>query len=169
MSETLPDNVNLLSPLNFIFTIKKTPNINYHCQSVNIPGISMGNAEQPNPYVNVPVAGDHIIFGDLNIDFKVDEDLSNYLEIFNWMKGIGFPDSNEQYADLNSQYRGLGVLSDATCLILNSAKNPNVRVDYVDIFPISLSDIYLDSREVDVNVAIASATFKISSFNITKL
>lgn len=169
MSETLPNTVNLLSPLNFIFTIKKTPNVNYHCQSVNVPGISMGNADQPNPYVNVPVPGDHIQFGDLNIEFKIDENMANYLEIFDWIKGIGFPDTNQQYADLIARYRGEGVLSDATCLILNSAKNPNVRIDYIDIFPVSLSDIYLDTRETDVNVAVASVTFKISSFNITKL
>ena len=32
-------------------------------------------------------------FGDLSLRFLVDEDLTNYMEIQKWMRGLGFPES----------------------------------------------------------------------------
>ena len=39
-------------------------------------------------------------FEDFKLRFLVDEDLENYMEIHNWMTGLGFPYSLEQYKEL---------------------------------------------------------------------
>ena len=44
--------------------------------------------------------GDTLDFEDLEITFLVNEDLSNYREIHDWMIGIGFPKNNEQFTDI---------------------------------------------------------------------
>ena len=36
-------------------------------------------------------------FGDLSLRFLVDEDLTNYMEIQKWMRGLGFPESLQEF------------------------------------------------------------------------
>ena len=55
-------------------------------------GLDLGVATQNNYLTDIPRPGEKITFGDLTLSFLVDEDLSNYLEIQNWMRGIGFPE-----------------------------------------------------------------------------
>ena len=96
--DNTPNNRNFMSPLNFKFQIKKTPNVNFFIQKVNVPEITLPDATSSTPLVNVPYPGDHLIYGTLNITFKVDEDFQNYMEIHNWMKALGKPKEYEQYA-----------------------------------------------------------------------
>ena len=49
----------------------------------NIPEMTLGVAEQPTPFKDIPVPGDKIQFGDLQLRFLVDEDLENFMEIQN--------------------------------------------------------------------------------------
>ena len=83
--------------------------------------------------------GDHPEFGTLQITFKVDEDLANYLEIWNWLIKLGFPESFEQYAQLGNLNTGVGngPVSDATLSILNSSMSTNLQVDFINLFPTS--------------------------------
>ena len=46
---------------------------------------------------DIPVPGDKLCFGDLEITFLVDENLENYREIHGWMYGIGFPKEETIY------------------------------------------------------------------------
>ena len=73
-----PSNRNFLSPLNFKFTIKKAPHVNFFIQKVNVPQIILKPPIAGNPFTNIPYPGDHIDYSTLEITFKVDEDLQNY-------------------------------------------------------------------------------------------
>ena len=66
--------------------------ISFFGNSINIPAISMGNATQPTYLKDLPIPGDKMEFEDLNVRFLVDENLENYMEIQNWMRGLGFPE-----------------------------------------------------------------------------
>jgi hypothetical protein len=48
----------------------------------------------------LPTPGDIIEFGDLSLRFLVDENLENYMEIQNWIRGLGFPENLQQFDDL---------------------------------------------------------------------
>ena len=85
VSDNQPTNLNYLSQLGFRFAIKKLPNVNYFCQSVSLPSISIGAAEFNTPFGVVPRPGDKIAYSTLPIRFKVDEDFRNYIEIHDWM------------------------------------------------------------------------------------
>jgi hypothetical protein len=61
--------------------------------SANIPGMTLGIANQPTYLKDIPTPGDKIEFDDFTIRFLVDENLENYMEIQNWIRGLGFPES----------------------------------------------------------------------------
>ena len=73
----------------------------------------------PTPLINIPLPGEHMKFDDLEIIFKVDDDLTNYIELFNWFIALGKPDSYSQYADIAAEpiASGLGITCDISALI----------------------------------------------------
>lgn len=173
ITTTEPTNKNFLSPLGFKFVIQKTPNVNYFVQSVGLPSITLGNTSFPTPFVRTPIAGDHIEYGDLALTFKVDESMKNYLELYNWITAIGFPDNFDQAKAVDPKFvttgSGEGTYSDATLIVLSSAMNPIHEINFVDAFPISLTDFQFDSRNSDVEYIEASVVFKFRTFNIKSL
>ena len=169
--DNTPINRNFLSPLNFKFTIKKAPNVNFFIQKVNIPSVTLGAPVSNNPFVKIPYPGDHLEYGELSITFKVDEDLQNYLEIFNWITSLGKPQSWQQRADIQAiaSYTGDGVYSDISVIALNSKKNANYETIYVDAFPVNISPVVFNTTDTDVDYISASATFKYTYFTIAKI
>lgn len=163
-----PSNVNFLNPKNFLFQIKKTPNLNYYVQNVNLPGVYLQNPEQGTPFVRIPKPGDHIHYDEIMVNYIVDENMKNFLEIHNWVKALGFPDNFDQYDAINSidQVTGLGKASDISLFVLNSDRNPMFDVRFKDAFPISSSSIIFDSTGSDVNYLVAAATFVYRSYDI---
>ena len=57
----------------------------------NIPGVSMAQASQYTPFVDIAVVGDKLQYDNFNMTFMVDESLQNYMEMYDWVKNIGFP------------------------------------------------------------------------------
>ena len=163
-----PTNNNFLSPFNFKFQIKKTPNLNFFVQTVNIPGISIPPVDQHNPLVAIPHSGDHIMYDEILMSFKVDEDLANYLEIHNWIRALGFPERYAEYRALSklAQTSGLGIKSDISLLVLNSNQVPKFNVVFKDAFPIQLSSIIFDTTQEDLMYIDASATFRYRNYDI---
>ena len=82
-------NRNFLSPVGFKFALKRSPKTAFFCNQANIPDLNLGVTEQPNYLRQIPTPGDMIDFGDLNLRFLVDEDLKNFMEIQNWIRGLG--------------------------------------------------------------------------------
>lgn len=169
--DNTPSNRNFLSPLNFKFTIKKAPHVNFFIQKVNIPSMTIVNPQPNNPFIKTPIPGEHIDYGELNIVFKVDEDLQNYMEIRNWLVGLGKPENFEQYRALEEKepISGEGIYSDISLMILSSTKMPNYEVTYVDAFPVTLSELVFNTTDPDVNYIEASSTFKYTYYTITNI
>jgi hypothetical protein len=169
--DNTPSNKNFLSPLNFKFQIKKAPHVNFFIQKVNIPSIALPSPQPNNPFVKVPIPGEHLNFGDMTITFKVDEDLQNYLEIYNWVIALGKPQNYNQFKTINEKplISGDGIYSDISLLVLSSTKMPNYEITYVDAFPVELSQIVFNTTDTDVNYIEASATFKYTYYTITNI
>jgi len=169
--DNTPENKNFLSPLNFKFQIKKAPHVNFFIQKVNIPGITMLSPSPSNPFVKTPYPGDHLVFGDLSIAFKVDEDLQNYLELHNWLRALGKPENFEQYKNIQDKplMSGDGIYSDISVVVLSSTKMPNYEITYADAFPTSLSDLTFNTTDTNVNFITATATFKYTYYTITNI
>ena len=56
--------------------------------------------QQPTYLRDIPTPGDKVDFGDLTLRFLVDEDLKNFMEIQKWIRGLGFPESTQEFRDL---------------------------------------------------------------------
>lgn len=168
MSATVnqPANANFLSPLGFTFKIKKTPTLNYFVQSVSLPDLSIGSIDVPNPFAKIPYAGTQLSYGELSVTFKVDEDFANYLELHNWLTGMGFPKGFDQYRELENKPIGEKTYSDISLMIHTSSKNPNIEVVFYDAFPLSLSALTFDTTTEDVQHVSCTAAFKYGRYII---
>lgn len=158
-------NVNFLSPLGFRFTMNRTPNVNYFCQQATLPTISMTEYNQVSPFVNNPYPGDKLIYEPLALRFRVDENLVNYLEIHNWLEGLGHPDNLDQYKAIDEK----GIKTDGSLIILTSNQNPSVRIAFQDMFPLSLSPLAFDVTQTDVEYLEADVQFRYRRFTLEKL
>ena len=173
ITESIPENRNFLSPLGFKFDIKKTPDVNYFVQSVNIPSVTLGETNVPTPFVKLPFAGDHIQYGALVVTFRVDEEMRNYMELFTWLRETGFPNSFSEYKSIDQKEQnkmsGQGIYSDASLLILNSARKPIVEVNFRKLYPVTLTDLQFDARNVDVDYIDTTCSFNFQTFDINWL
>ena len=169
--EDTPINKNFLSPLNFKFTIKKAPHVNFFIQKVGVPEMVLPAPVATNPMVNIPYPGDHIKYGDLSFTFKVDEDLQNYLEIHNWLRALGKPTDYEEHKVISEKalVTGDGIFSDISLMVLSSTKMANYEVVFVDAHPISLSGLTFNTTDTDVNYIEASASFKYVYYDINNI
>lgn len=164
-----PTNSNFLSPLGFKFAIKKTPLTNYFVQAVSLPSISIGSGEVPNPFIKFRLPGTNLTFGSFSITFKVDEDMKNYMEIYNWLIEMGFPDSFDQYNGSSVSGDGTSIYSDCTLTVLSSAMNPNKEITFIECYPTALSSLTFSSTSTDVTYVEATATFDCRKFEIRQL
>jgi hypothetical protein len=163
-----PVNKNMLSGLGFTFNLKRLPGVNFFASQVNVPGI-VGNAVmQASPFKPIVRAYDKLEYNELSVTFKVDEDMQNYLEIFDWMVGVGFPTSFEERRMLESN-QGNGLFSDGQVVIQTSKRNTNLELNFVDLLPVSLTDLQLDARAQDVDYLEATVSFRYNYYTIKRL
>jgi hypothetical protein len=172
-------NRNFLAPTGFKFALRRSPAVAFFCNQANIPSLDLGIAEQPTYLKNLDVPGDKIQFGDLNLRFLVDEDLVNYMEIQNWIRGLGYPEKITEFGDLEKTavlgvetkfgQSGDDIYSDATLQILSSSLVPQFQVVFSDCFPYSLSTVTFDATDTDVEYFTADVSFKYSIYRITDL
>ena len=164
-------NRNFLSPAGFKFSLAKAPKVDFFSQSVSIPNIDLGVAVQTSYLRDIPVPGDKLSYGDLSVDFFIDENLENYLQIERWMRSLGFPETIAEAVSLDPQKDSLldGARSDGTLLIYNSSFNPVARVNFKDMFPSALTPVPFTADVTDINYIMATATFKYTIFNVESL
>jgi len=158
---------NFMSPLEFVVTVSRLPNVQFFTQNVVIPSLNLQLVDQPTPFKLIPVPGDRVSYGDLPLSFIIDESMNNYIEVFNWIKALGFPENFTQYDTLKDSNDGL--LTDISIIIMNSHKNPNIQMDFVDCFPSNLSDVQLDTTQTDVVYPQATVNFIFRDLKITQL
>ena len=172
------ENRNFLSPVGFKFSLKRSPGVAYFCNQANIPDITLGVTEQPNYLRQIPTPGDMIDFGDLNLRFLVDEDLKNYMELQNWIRGLGFPESVQEFRDLEQDgvvprrdyvQSGQDIYSDGTLQILSSNFVSKFNVNFKDLWPYSLTTLAFDATDTDIEYFTADVAFKYTAYNLTDL
>jgi hypothetical protein len=180
MSDFNPiENRNFLVPTGFKFKLDKAPAVAFFCNQANIPSLDLGIAIQPSYLKDIERPGDKLTFGDLTVNFLVDEDLKNYMEIQNWLRGLGYPENLEQIYDLqivkgnrayNERSRTMeNVFSDATLAVLNSSNITNFFVKFRECFPYSLTSMNFDTTDTDVQYFTAEASFKYTYYEITDI
>lgn len=149
----MPDQNNL-SQLNFRFKLSITPELEYRAQTVNIPGLNLGTASIPTPMVPYFNPG-NLSYDELSIQFMIGEKMGDYLEIFNWMEKLGYPDRLDEYSL---------VKSDCSVFILNNNLQPQIHIRFTDVYPVSLSPIEFDSTLSEIQYAKSTVNFKFNRY-----
>ena len=163
-------NRNFLAPVGFKFILAKYPKVSFFSNSARIPEISLGTAIQPSYLKDIDVPGEKLTYGDLVIRFLVDENMQNYMAVHNWLKGIGFPETPQQFKDQVTDVDGIKdekeVFSDGSLHILNSNFQDVAIVRFNDLFPVGLTSLEFDATETDINYFTAEATMRYTVYNI---
>ena len=100
--------------------------------------------------------------------------MTNYMAIHNWITGLGFPNSAQDYRDLLTNQDDITqpldskrAFSDGSLYILNSNYNTTAIVKFKDLFPVSLTSLEFDSTQTDIQYFTAEASFKYTIYDIT--
>jgi hypothetical protein len=169
------ENRNFLSPLGFKFTLNRAPKVAFFGNSANIPSMTLGVAVQTTYLKDIDTPGDKIVFEDFSLRFLVDENLENYMEIYNWIRGLGYPESLQEIYDFQTSNpvfqqpdkSQMNLYSDGTLQVLTSKENPNFKITFKDMWPYSLSTLQFDATSEDIQYFTADVTFKYTIYNIT--
>ena len=157
-------NINNINDNNFAFSIKELPMVSLFSQSFSVPGIHLGRATVPTPLVDYNIPGEKIEFEDLTITFLVDEHILNYIEIFNWMTALGFPQDTDQFKAIELHNTPFNQMSDIIMTITSNKFNPHTSIHFVDCFPIDLSPLDFTNINVTVSPLIATVAFEYSYY-----
>lgn len=164
-------NRNFLTGVGFKFTLGKYPKIDFFSNSARIPELSLDTAVQPTYLKNIDVPGEKLTYGDFTLRFLVDENMENYISVYNWLNGLGFPEETSQFRELTTDVSGTRDLkqgfSDGTLRILNSNFNEVAKVKFKDLFPVSLTSLDFDATSTDVSYFTAEATFKYTIYELS--
>ena len=164
------NNRNFLAPVGFKFALSKYPKVSFFSNTARIPDISLGTAIESTYLKDIDIPGEKLTYGELNVRFLVDENLENYMKIHNWLTGLGFPESPQQFIDITKneevQRDKKEQYSDGSLHILNSNYNDIAVVKFKDLFPVYLTSLEFDATESDINYFTAEANFKYTLYNI---
>ena len=165
------DNRNFLSGVGFKFNLTKFPKVDFFSNSARIPELNLELTRQPSYLKNIDVPGERLTYGDFTLRFLVDENMENYISVYNWLKGLGFPESPKQFKDLTTDVDGQRdpkeAFCDGTLRILNSNYREVAKVKFNDLFPVSLTSLEFDATNTDIQFFTAEATFKYTIYNLT--
>ena len=52
------------------------------------------------------IPGDKLTYGDFSLRFLVDENMENYMSVHNWLTGLGYPETTQQFKDFDNNDDG---------------------------------------------------------------
>ncbi len=167
-STSQASNQNYLKAQSFQFKLQKAPKMTYNCQAGPLPGISFDSIPLYTAGRTVPMhlAALNPTYDDLELRFMVDEKLENWKEIYDWMTSI---QNAKEFGDGSTQDGPIDGMSDGSLLILTSAYNPVVQIDFLNLFPKTLSGLDFDSASLEAEPALATVTFAYQAYNVTVL
>lgn len=158
-----------LATLHFDLTIQKLPSVSFMVTKVQIPGMAIDNPSLLTPFVKVPLPGDKVQFDELGIGFKVDAMMQNWLEIYKWIYGIGFPQQFPDRAAVEPSGTIKDLYSDLSLVILDYHKQPILQANFVDVMPKSLGGFMLRTGDTSVEYVESTVNFVYRQFTITQL
>tara|TARA_B100000579_G_C22690296_1_gene784669 strand:- start:400 stop:963 length:564 start_codon:yes stop_codon:yes gene_type:complete len=173
-----PTNLNYLSPINFDFQISKLPKVKYFLTGVTLPSVNFSETTHETTLaIQSYLPGDSVTFDPLLITFLVDEDMTNYQEIYNWIIQLGPGYDTDDFRTLtgatktttgfsNRSADFAEMYSDATLIVNTSSNNANVEFMFEDCFPTSLGNIEFTSNADGQEYATCDLTLRYTLFKI---
>ena len=161
----------------FKWMIDGSPDLTFFAQSVTLPSITSGPVGRPTPFVRIPEVGDHIVFGDLNVTYQIDNAFKTYFSLFAWMRGYGHPTSYQEILDFNASRRNILARPNpqprdiqkttATLLVLQPDNDSSVaEIFFEDVFPIGLGRLAFETTPAEPPVLTCTVNFAYTDFQV---
>ena len=166
LDTVVSENNNLLQPSGFKVQInrKKFPNLEFFATGVIHPAMTASPVEQAFRRVSsIPFAADKITFGEVVIETLLDENLTAYKEVYNWMNYI--INVNDVAPTLVTVERPASY-AEIKVMVLNSHNNVTNTITYYGAIPVSLGDVPLLSTSGDVQYVNCPISFRFIQFDI---
>tara|TARA_E500000178_G_C16586773_1_gene558568 strand:- start:88 stop:555 length:468 start_codon:yes stop_codon:yes gene_type:complete len=155
MSTNLTDNLNMLGPSGFKVTINSNEfaNLQFFCTTATVPSISQGEVQESMQNNIAYFPGGTVEYDQFSISFIVDEEMKNYIEMFNWIKDnrIGAPK-----------------IKDITLSILSNKSTTNKQILFHDAFPVSLGELSFSTQDTSVEYITCDVTFRYNIFEFIR-
>lgn len=167
-----PDNMSLLNPNEFRFFLHRAPYLTFFVQTVFLPSISLPAAIEGNPFTDIKVPGDHIEWDSLIVKFLVDEDLQGWREMYDWMRGMGFPETFDEYKkarrDGDNKNKSAWEVFTSDCSVFTNTGHRNVNIEYLfqSAWPTKLTSPKLDTTNPNQPVVTCQCTFNYLLYDV---
>ena len=162
----LTTNINYLQPTGFKVVIdrKKFGNLEFFAQSIDHPNVSISSAEIPFRRANLHMAGDKLTFGQLSANIILDENMSAYTEMYNWVKRLVEEENTTKYDNRYSNDPTTSI--DISVIVLSSSNNQVRKIKYIDCVPIDIGAVNFQSTTQEVTYLTFPVTFAFTYFEI---
>ena len=152
----LDANINLLSPTGFkmVFTKPELKGLEFYLQSVDLPTVSVGEANYSTPKLNVQLGGDKLVYDPFTANVLCDEKMDNFAAIYKWLNDT---------VNVDSLY---DLICDVSLIVLNSSNNETRTVNFKNCYPNSMSGIAFDTGASEVQYASFSVTFRYDYYEV---
>jgi hypothetical protein len=170
-------NVNQLLGNHFRFQLEALPDLTQFAQSITIPSVISGAVPRATPLTRIQETGDTLAFGSLTVSYIIDNGFKSYTSLFWWMKGYGFPHTNEEVENFR-QIRASRIATprplvrdlektNATLWILEpDTERALVEIRFSDVFPTTLGELSFSTTDGDAPNLATSATFACTEFDV---
>lgn len=141
----------------------RIPGVNYYCQSVVIPSISVSPLEISSPLLGTPLyePGTSAIHSDLVLSFLVDRDLKNYRELHNWFTSLG---PNVDYSRVGLMNRA--VVDYCSVHLLSPKFQFTTTIRFTGVYPKSVPALPMAHNKSDAEPVVLRASFGFTYFEI---
>jgi hypothetical protein len=170
-----PQNTAYLQASKYMLVFDRIGPVTYFCQSVNLPGISLGEAPWSTPIANLKSPGTKLSWNPLNINFIVDEKLATVKQLKDWFLSIASPEGFGERNSLRNKQNAMATdkklpnLGTGILTILSNLNNPTTRVEFINIWPTNMTDIQFDVKLSADQPPTVDATFNYDYYTITDI
>lgn len=148
MSNFNQPDLNVAYNVNFKMVFLQAPELDYFCQNVTMPGLSLGEVDTPWQNFGGYTPGNRLNYEPLTMNFLLMESMDNYFYLVDWMKRVA------DKGAIKDQ------VQDASLVIMNNNRLGNKVIKYIGMFPTNISDLSLESNVQDALPLTFNATFR---------
>jgi hypothetical protein len=167
-----PVNTNLLQPTKFLLTFSRTPNAQYFCEEVNLPGLTVSETIHNTPLVDLYSPGTKLIYDYFSVTFKVDEDLQVYSDIHDWLRGMAPVTVPDDFNALKARVMAQTTrpeYSDGILTIMSNLNNPKIYIKFKNLYPTNLTALDFSTKDSADTIVTTSVNFRFDYYDIERV
>lgn len=162
MSDNMSSNMNQMSSNRAVLQIPGLSNTTYTIINFKLPSITLPAARVQSPFAINPWMGDKLEYDPLDVDILVSADMKNWLELHDWIRGLGAPKTKEEFVQKELTY------IDSYVTVYSAQNNPMFKFKFLDCVPVLLSGVEFGELMTETDVRICNFRLEYSRYDIIR-